>query len=186
MMQRHTVELLKRIRQLPSRRRQSRIQRHPPQLPVQRPFARPDPERARRARPPSSFAVPVDTAALLDVAEIDRVDGAPLVGDHGRFHVAQERPLRVAEERVGFDVRGAGAGADAAEFVFDEEFADEGFAEAGLEVSRSSSVHEERGKNEVKSEERERTLKSAVPRFVRGRALHPSRCWRTLRCGSCP
>lgn len=185
MMQRHTIELLKRIRQLPSRRRQARIQGHPPQLPVQRPLARPDLERARRARPSSSFAVPVDTAALLDVAEIDRVDGAPLVGDHGRFHVAQERPLGVAEERVGFDVRGAGAGADAAEFVFDEQFADEGFAEAGLEVS-GQAVYEERNENEVKSEEREYTLKSAVPRFVRGRALHPSRCWRTLRCGSCP
>jgi hypothetical protein len=31
---------------------------------------------------------------------------------------------------VGFDVAGAGAGAEAPEFVFDEEFADEGFAEA--------------------------------------------------------
>ena len=134
-MQRHTIELLKRIRQLPARRRQPRIQGHPPQLPVQRPLARPDPERARRARPSSSpFAVPVDTAALLDVAEIDRVDGAALVGHHGRFHVAQERPLGVAEERVGFDVRGAGAGADAAEFVFDEQFADEGFAEAGFRL----------------------------------------------------
>ncbi len=48
--------------------------------------------------------------------------------------MAQERPLGVAEERVGFDVRGAGAGADAAEFVFDEQFADEGFAEAGFRL----------------------------------------------------
>ena len=38
--------------------------------------------------------------------------------------------MRSAEEGVGFYIRGAGAGADAAEFVFDEEFADQGFAEA--------------------------------------------------------
>ena len=44
--------------------------------------------------------------------------------------MAQEGPLRGAEEGVGFHIGGAGAGADAAEFVFDEEFADEGFAEA--------------------------------------------------------
>lgn len=41
----------------------------------------------------------------------------------------QQGPLRAAEEWVRFDVRGAGARADAAELVFDEEFADQGFAE---------------------------------------------------------
>lgn len=66
---------------------------------------------------------------FFDVAEVDGVDGAAGVRDHGRFHVAQQSPLRVAEEGVGFHIGGAGAGADAAEFVFDEEFADEGFAE---------------------------------------------------------
>ena len=35
---------------------------------------------------------------------------------------------------MGFDVRGASAGADAAELVFDKEFADEGFAETNTEV----------------------------------------------------
>ena len=44
--------------------------------------------------------------------------------------MAEEGPLGGAEEGVGFDVRGAGAGADAALFVFDEEFADKGLAEA--------------------------------------------------------
>ena len=43
--------------------------------------------------------------------------------------MAEERPRGGAEESVRFDVRGAGAGAETAEFVFDEEFADEGFAE---------------------------------------------------------
>ena len=41
-----------------------------------------------------------------------------------------------AEEGVGFHVGGAGAGADAAEFVFDEKFADEGFAKARGVVSQ--------------------------------------------------
>ncbi len=39
--------------------------------------------------------------------------------------MAEEGPRGVAEEGMGFDVRGAGAGAETAEFVFDEEFADE-------------------------------------------------------------
>jgi len=38
--------------------------------------------------------------------------------------VAQEGPLGCAEEGVGLNVRGTGTGADAAEFVFYEEFAD--------------------------------------------------------------
>lgn len=33
-----------------------------------------------------------------------------------------------AEEWMGFDVRGTGTGPNAAKLVFDEEFADEGFA----------------------------------------------------------
>ena len=44
--------------------------------------------------------------------------------------MAEESPLSRAEEWVGFHVGRAGAGTDAAEFVFDEEFADEGLAEA--------------------------------------------------------
>jgi len=68
---------------------------------------------------------------FLDVAEIDGVDGAAGVRDHGGFHVAEQRPLRRAEKGVGFYVGGAGTGADAAELVFDKEFSDEGFAKAG-------------------------------------------------------
>ena len=44
--------------------------------------------------------------------------------------MTEKRPLRGSEEGVGFHVRGPGAGANASEFVFYEEFADEGFAEA--------------------------------------------------------
>ena len=43
--------------------------------------------------------------------------------------MAKERPLGITEEGVGFDVRGAGAGAYTSEFVFDEELTDKGFAE---------------------------------------------------------
>ena len=49
--------------------------------------------------------------------------------------MAEESPLSCAEERVGFHVGGASTGADAAEFVFDEEFADKGFAKAKEEIS---------------------------------------------------
>ena len=44
--------------------------------------------------------------------------------------MAEEGPLGGAEKGVGFYVRSAGARADTALFVFDEEFADERFAEA--------------------------------------------------------
>ena len=67
---------------------------------------------------------------FLDVAEVNGVNAAALIGHDGRFHVAEEGPGGGAEEGVRFYVGGAGAGAEAAEFVFDEEFADEGFAEA--------------------------------------------------------
>ena len=43
--------------------------------------------------------------------------------------MAKERPLGVAEEGVRLHVGGPSTGADAAEFVFDEEFANERFAE---------------------------------------------------------
>ena len=45
--------------------------------------------------------------------------------------MAEESPLGVAKKGVDFDIGSAGARADAAEFVFDKKFADEGFAEAG-------------------------------------------------------
>ena len=47
--------------------------------------------------------------------------------------MAEKSPLGCAEERMGFHVGGASAGTDAAEFVFDEEFADKGFAKAAEE-----------------------------------------------------
>ena len=41
----------------------------------------------------------------------------------------QQGPLRRAKERMGFDIRRAGAGTNAAKFVFDEKLADERLAE---------------------------------------------------------
>lgn len=74
---------------------------------------------------------------FLDVAEVDCVDAAALVGDDGRFAVAEQGPGGTTEEGMCFYVRGAGAGAEAAEFVFDEEFADKRFAET---VGKSGSL----------------------------------------------
>lgn len=45
--------------------------------------------------------------------------------------MTEEGPLGRTEEWVGFHVGRAGAGTDAADFVFYEEFADERLAEAG-------------------------------------------------------
>ena len=75
-------------------------------------------------------AADVDALALLDVAEVDRVDAAPLVRDHRRLHVPDQRPLRRAEEGVALDVGRACASSEAAVLVLDEEFADQGFTEA--------------------------------------------------------
>lgn len=44
--------------------------------------------------------------------------------------MSQQGPLCSAEERMGFHIRRAGAGTNAAKFVFDEKFADEGLAQA--------------------------------------------------------
>jgi len=126
MMQRNAIKLLKRIRQLPPRRRQPRIQRHALHL------TRTDIEPL--VHTPDSASAQIYAAALFDIAEVDRIDPAALVRDDGRFGMAEESPRGAAEEGVGFHVGGAGAGAESTEFVFDEEFANEGFAEA---VSRS-------------------------------------------------
>lgn len=110
MMQRNTIELLERIRDVRPGSRQARVQG--------------DAFDVARA------GTDVHARALFDVAEVDCVGGPALMGNHGRLHVSEEGPLGGAEEGVRFDVRGAGSGAEASCFVFDEEFADDGFAEA--------------------------------------------------------
>jgi len=112
MMQRHTIELLERIRDLRPGSRQAGVQG--------------DAFDVARA------GTHVHARALFDVAEVDCVGGPALMGNHGRLHVSEQSPLGGAEEGVRFDVGGAGSGAEASCFVFDEEFADDGFAEAVL------------------------------------------------------
>ena len=41
----------------------------------------------------------------------------------------KEGPLCRAEERMGFHIRGASAGANAPKFIFDEKFTNEGLAQ---------------------------------------------------------
>ena len=68
--------------------------------------------------------------ALLDIAEVDCVDTTALVRNHWRLAMPQQRPLCRTEEWVSLDVRGTGAGAESAQFILDQEFPDERFAQA--------------------------------------------------------
>lgn len=77
----------------------------------------------------------IDAPAFLDIAEVHRVRAPALVGDHGRFHVANERPLRLSEERMGLHIGSTGARSQTLRFVLDQEFPDEGLAQTVLAVS---------------------------------------------------
>ena len=46
----------------------------------------------------------VDTCTLLQIAEIDRIEGPPLVRYHRWFHVSQQCPGDRFEKRVAFDI----------------------------------------------------------------------------------
>lgn len=142
MMQRNTIKLLERIRELAARRSQTTIKRHAlhlvtrqlPALILRLPVFATDLTLAPRAAGVTLAlicgrgAAEIDRVRFLDVAEVHRVDAAALVGHDGGFGVAEQGPGGLAEEGVRFDVGGAGAGAKAAELVLDEQFADEGFA----------------------------------------------------------
>lgn len=154
MMQRDAVELLEGIRDLAAGSREPGVERDALHLAGAH----------AEALVGAAAGAEVDALGLLDVAEIQGVDAAALVGDDGGFGVAQQGPGGGAEERVGFDVRGAGARAEAAELVFDEEFADEGFAEAGRRVSGSA-------RNDVAGWGL--TWRCLGIRFLRGRAPRP-------------
>lgn len=110
-MQSNAVELLERIRDLASRGR--RIHGNPLHLDVLAP-------------------ADIDAPAFLDVAEVDRVRAPALVGDHGRFHVANERPLGLPEEGMGLHIGGTSARAQTFRLVLDQEFPDEGLAQTVL------------------------------------------------------
>lgn len=91
MMQRNAIKLLKRIHDILARRRQSGIKGHALRQPI-------------RAQRILIASCDIDALGFLDVAEVDGVDRAPLVRDHGGLHVTDKSPLRGAEEGVGFDV----------------------------------------------------------------------------------
>lgn len=50
----------------------------------------------------------IDACTLLQIAEIDRIEGPPLVRYHRWLHVSQQRPGDRFEERVIFNIRSAG------------------------------------------------------------------------------
>lgn len=126
-MKSHTVELFKRVSNFPVRRGQSRIHRDTFHL---------------RG---STGATDLHTGAFLDVAKVNGVSTTALVGDHGRFHVANKSPLCLAEERMGFDIRSSGSSSKTFCLVFNQQFTDYGFAEAkGTSVSLCASLRGEK------------------------------------------
>lgn len=70
-------------------------------------------------------AANVHAFALLDVPKVDGINATALVGDDGWFHVADQGPLRGAEEGVGLDVGGTSSGTQPSVLVLDQEFPDE-------------------------------------------------------------
>ena len=100
-MQSDRIKLLKRIRNLPTRRIQPRIQRDTLHLTSRQ---LPTLILPRDGRGGGGGETQIDRRRLLDVTEIDRVDAPALVGDDGGLLVAEKGPRGVAEEGVGFDV----------------------------------------------------------------------------------
>lgn len=67
----------------------------------------------------------INTLALLDIPEIDRVNPMALVRDNRRLHMANQGPLSGSEEGVGLDVRCTGAGTKSSILVLDQKLPDE-------------------------------------------------------------
>lgn len=61
--------------------------------------------------------------------------------------MTEESPLGRAEERVGFHIGRTGTGADAAEFILDQKFADKRLAKAKAFVSVSDFTHPKKTRN---------------------------------------
>lgn len=85
MMQRDRIELLKRVGNLTARRRQPRVQRHTLH-PTRRQI---EPLVLAQGGPVGVAIAQIDGVRLFDVAEVDGVDAAALVGDDGGFGVAE-------------------------------------------------------------------------------------------------
>lgn len=105
MMESDAVEFLEWIIDLAIRRREARIQWNTLQL-------------------GGIGASNVDACALFHVAEIEGISAAALMGNHRWLHMADKSPLSLAEERMGFHVRGACSGPKTLQFVFDQQLAD--------------------------------------------------------------
>jgi len=67
----------------------------------------------------------VDTVRLLDVAEVEGINTAALVGDYRRFGMAEQSPRGAAEEWVVLHIGCTSARSQAAELVLDEKLADQ-------------------------------------------------------------
>lgn len=78
----------------------------------------------------TGFPANINAAAFLDIAEIDRVGGTALMGDHRRPHMPNERPLRLSEKGVGFDIGRTRSGAETFRLVFDQQLPDDRLAHA--------------------------------------------------------
>lgn len=120
MMKGDAVELLERICDLTTGSCEVRVQRNTFRL-----------ARARASN--------VHAPAIFDIAEVNCVNATALVGNHGRFHVTYQSPLRLAEEWMSLDVRRTSSGTEALCLVLDEQLADQRFAKTVLRVRNARS-----------------------------------------------
>lgn len=72
----------------------------------------------------------VDTGTLFDIAEVECVRRAALVGNHRWLHVANKSPLRLPEEGMRLNVGGASSRSKTLRLILDQELADQRFAGA--------------------------------------------------------
>lgn len=95
----YAVELEEGICDIASRRGQAAIQRHTLECPG---------------------SAQINTFALLDVAEVDSINPATLVGDNRWFHVSNQSPLCSSEEGMHLDIRSTCASAEPSVLVLDQ------------------------------------------------------------------
>lgn len=107
-MEGYAVEFLKRIGSLTTGRCEAAVERHA----------------LHRPRPAD-----VHTLALLDVAEVDGVEGTPLIWYDWWLHVSDQSPLSRPEEGMYLDVRSSCTGTQSAILVLDKQLAYERFAQ---------------------------------------------------------
>lgn len=72
----------------------------------------------------------IHTFALLNITEVERVNGTAGVGHNWRLHVADKSPLCGAEEGMSLDIGGTSAGTKSAVLVLDQQLANQRFTKA--------------------------------------------------------